>query len=86
MPKRARCALTLMGLLGSLAVDASPLPAHPFVSTGGKARQWLAPDLAEMQFETGAQQGDSATAAASNYTIPSAIPFAQAVNTIFRLQ
>ncbi|NVD99560.1 SIMPL domain-containing protein [Massilia sp. BJB1822] len=65
MLKRVRCALALMGLLGSLAVDASPLPAHPFVSTSGKAQQWLAPDLGEMQFETGAQHGDSATAAAA---------------------
>lgn len=65
MPKRMRCALLLLGLLGGLAADASPLPAHPFVSTSGKAQQWLAPDQGEMQFETGAQHSDSATAAAA---------------------
>jgi len=44
-------------------VTASPLPAYPFVSTSGKAQTWVAPDIGELQFDTGAQHVDAAEAA-----------------------
>lgn len=57
--------LALLALLVSLsyAATASPLPAYPFVSTGGKAQIWMAPDIGELQFDTGAQHVDAAEAA-----------------------
>jgi uncharacterized protein YggE len=55
----------VFALLASLsaAALASPLPAYPFVSTSGKAQLWLAPDIGELQFDTGAQHVDAAQAA-----------------------
>jgi uncharacterized protein YggE len=46
------------------AAGAADLPAHPFVSTAGKAQQWVAPDIAALYFETGAQ--DASADQASN--------------------
>lgn len=47
------------------AAGAADLPAHPFVSTAGKAQMWVAPDIAALYFETGAQNGSAEQATAS---------------------
>jgi len=67
----------LAGLLAgpcvALPALAADLPSQPFVSTGGKAQAWLPPDIGELNFETGAQHGDAATAAATLEALSAAI-------------
>jgi len=43
--------------------QASSMPAHPFVSTSGKAQLWMRPDIGEVKFEAGAQDASAETAA-----------------------
>jgi len=61
----ARRWLPLMLLCAGMAVQASPLPDYPFVSTGGKAQAWMPPDVGELQFDVGAQQASAQQAAAA---------------------
>lgn len=46
------------------AAGAADMPAHPFVSTAGKAQVWAAPDIGALYFETGAQDGSAEQATA----------------------
>ncbi|WBS03592.1 SIMPL domain-containing protein [Pseudoduganella sp. SL102] len=55
------------------AASAADLPAHPFVSTTGKAQIWVAPDIAALYFDTGAQDGSAEQAAASLDELSTAI-------------
>lgn len=59
--------LLSLGLLSlaMAAAGAADLPAHPFVSTTGKAEMWIAPDIAALYFDTGAQDGSAEQATAS---------------------
>lgn len=41
------------------------MPAHPFVSTSGKAQLWMRPDIGEIKFEAGTQHASAETAAAA---------------------
>ena len=43
--------------------SASGMPAHPFVSTSGKAQLWMRPDIGEVKFEAGTQHASAETAA-----------------------
>lgn len=49
----------------SAQAAAPGLPAHPFVSTSGKAQLWMRPDIGELKFEAGAQNASAETAAAA---------------------
>ncbi|MBB3222969.1 SIMPL domain-containing protein [Pseudoduganella umbonata] len=55
------------------AAGAADLPAHPFVSTSGKAQTWVEPDIAALYFETGAQDGSAGQAAAALDELSAAI-------------
>jgi uncharacterized protein YggE len=57
--------LAFLALAASCAVQASPLPDYPFVSTGGRAQAWMPPDIGELQFDVGAQQPSAGQAAAA---------------------
>ncbi|MDC8757730.1 SIMPL domain-containing protein [Janthinobacterium fluminis] len=57
-------ALSFALLCCHAAACASPLPDYPFVSASGKAEQWLAPDIGELQFDVVAQRRDGALALA----------------------
>jgi uncharacterized protein len=46
------------------AAQTSALPAHPFVSTSGRAQMWIRPDIGEVKFEAGTQDPSAETAAA----------------------
>jgi uncharacterized protein YggE len=46
------------------AAQTSALPAHPFVSTSGRAQMWIRPDIGEVKFEAGTQDPTAETAAA----------------------
>ena len=59
-----RAALWLALLLAGPAA-AAELPSYPFVSTTGKAQAWLAPDIGELHFETGAQHTSAEAAQAA---------------------
>jgi uncharacterized protein YggE len=59
-------ALALLAASATCSAQApgTALPSHPFVSTSGKAQLWMRPDIGEVKFEAGAQDGSSETAAA----------------------
>ncbi len=57
-------ALALCAGSVTCAAQTQALPAHPFVSTSGKAQLWMRPDIGEVKFEAGAQDASSETAAA----------------------
>jgi uncharacterized protein YggE len=59
-----RMTLAALVLGAAAGVQASPLPDYPSVSTSGKAQLWLKPDLAELQFEIGAQHPTAEASAA----------------------
>jgi uncharacterized protein YggE len=44
---------------------AADLPSHPFVTTGGKAQLWVAPDIGALTFEIGTQHGSAEQATAT---------------------
>ena len=46
------------------AAQTAALPAHPFVSTSGRAQMWIRPDIGEVKFEAGTQDPSAETAAA----------------------
>ncbi|AVR98623.1 SIMPL domain-containing protein [Pseudoduganella armeniaca] len=62
---RAILGAALTALLAMPAARAAELPSYPLVSTAGKAQAWLAPDLGELQFETGAQHTSAEAASAT---------------------
>ena len=65
--------LSLLLAAACTAAGAADLPAHPFVSTAGKAQIWVAPDIAALYFETGAQDASAEQAAASLSELSTAI-------------
>ena len=65
--------LPLVLAVACTAAGAADLPAHPFVSTAGKAQMWVAPDIAALYFETGAQDGSAGQATASLDELSTAI-------------
>ncbi|QGZ40958.1 hypothetical protein IP92_03736 [Pseudoduganella flava] len=56
--------LALALALAGGAAAAADLPSLPFVSTTGKAQTWIAPDIAVLYFETGAQHASAEQAGA----------------------
>jgi len=60
-----RAACSIAALLIGVSAQAAELPSYPFVSTTGKAQAWMAPDLGELQFETGAQHTSAEAARAA---------------------
>jgi len=60
----AALALCAISATCSAQASGSPLPAHPFVSTSGKAQLWMRPDIGEVKFEAGTQDASPETAAA----------------------
>lgn len=53
----------LIAAAGAAQAAPAALPAHPFVSTSGKAQLWMRPDIGEVKFETGTQHASAETAA-----------------------
>lgn len=58
-------ALALWAASATCGAQASgaALPSHPFVSTSGKAQLWMRPDIGEVRFEAGVQDGSAEAAA-----------------------
>jgi uncharacterized protein YggE len=68
-----RHTLAALVLGAAASVQASPLPDYPSVSTSGKAQLWLKPDLAELQFDIGAQHATAEATAAEMDALASSV-------------
>lgn len=72
-PLKRLIATACIAWAGCATAHASTLPDYPFVSTSGKARVWLKPDVGEIQFETTTQRLHADAAAEAMDTLSASV-------------